>query len=395
MRQPCALTGSGIVSTAGDTAAAVFDRLLEGERLAADLQPSTAEGPEADSFPAATIAGFEPRRYVERKGFKLLSRTSQLACAAASLVEGELKELPAGKVGVVFGSAWASLDSVVRFEREAHVDGPRFVDPILFTETVANVPAGHVSICFGWSAINATISAGSASGLEALREATAFLEEGRADVIVAGGGDELNRHLLNTLHAERLTSDSPTPQPFTDRGRGTVGSEGACVFTLESPSHAAARGTRILGRLIGGVGGFVRAGSGTAAARRSEMLARLLEEAGWTPADVDLLVLSGNGTPARDRAEAAVVEEVFGSAGTPALAPKAVLGETWAAGGPLGVAVALESMRRSLIPPSPLELRRLGLSERPIERAVRHAVVIDCSESGQFSALAVAAGEGT
>ena len=78
---------------------------------------------------------------------------------ATSGAEG-LDAVDPSSIGVVFGSAWASLDTVVRFEREAHIDGPRFVDPVLFTETVANVPAGQVSIFFGWSAVNATIAAG-------------------------------------------------------------------------------------------------------------------------------------------------------------------------------------------------------------------------------------------
>ncbi len=317
MGSPFAITAVGLVSAAGDNPDALFSRMLEARSLAVSRS----------SIPVAPIEGFVPSNYVQRKGLKHLSRTSQLACAAASTVERELQSVDNTEIGVVLGTAWASLDTVVRFEREAYVEGPRFVDPVLFTETVANVPAGQLSIFYGWSALNATIAAGSSSGTEALRRATEFLQEERARVVVAGGVDELNAHLLGALQLD---------------GPGPVGGEGACLFAIESESSAASRGATVLGRLA----------AAASLSSGADGIRRLFDRAGVGPSDVDLVVLS-SGAGGDDGGEAALLVDVFGSAMPPAVAPKAVLGETWGGAGALAVATALQSMARRVVPPSP------------------------------------------
>ena len=351
------------------------------------------------AFPSAAIRDFDPRKYVKRKGLKYLSRTSQLACAAASRIESGLEHPPPQEIGLVLGSAWAGLDTIVNFERRAYVDGPRFVDPGLFAETVANVSAGQVSIFFGWSAVNATVAAGTASGLEAILTAIEFLEQDRAHAMVAGGGDGLNPHLLRTLHDEGLTAQSSASTPYTEGVRGPVGSEGACLLVVESADRAAARGAPILGRARAGVSRVIESRSADGTAMRATVLRELLDRCALAATNIDLLVVSGNGSAGRERTEAAVVREVFGTDGPPALAPKAVLGETWAAAGPLGVVCALESMRHATVPARPpamkprTEYDALNFPAKPLQRALHHALVLDCDESGRLSALVVSGSE--
>jgi 3-oxoacyl-[acyl-carrier-protein] synthase II len=312
---------------------------------------------EQDPPASGPISDFDVRRYVDRKGLKYLSRTSHLACAAAAGVAPGLDGLAADEVGLVFGSAWASLNTIVRFEREAHVVGPRFVDPMLFAESVANVPAGQVSIVFGWAAVNATVSAGSASGTEAIRLALDLLDEGRASAIVAGGGDEF------TSHVGRVPAEG---------SRHAVGREGACLVVVEAAERAAARGAPILGRLAGAVGGF--AGNDDAGG----LLGRLLEDSSVRPNEIDLLVVGGASD--RETAERTVarVRKDLGRPELPVIDPKATLGECWAAGGPLGLVIALEAMRRCEIP---------GRGDDVGFAAVRRAIVLDATETGHVSAL--------
>lgn len=389
MERAWAITGAGLITTAGDTPEQLFSRILEG-------RPPTIEN---GAFPSAAIGDFDPGKYVKRKGLKYLSRTSQLACAAASRIGSGLEQERPHEIGFVLGSAWAGLDTIVNFERRAYVDGPRFVDPGLFAETVANVSAGQVAIFFGWSAVNVTIAAGTASGLEAILTAIEFLEEDRAHAMVAGGGDGLNPHLLRTLHDEGLTALSSASMPYTEGARGPIGSEGACLFVVESVDRAADRGAPILGRVRAGVSRLIESDSDDGTAMRATVLRELLDRCGLAPREVDLLVVSGNGSARRERTEAAVVREVFGTDGPAALAPKAVLGETWAAAGPLGVVSALESMRHATVPAKPPTMKprqeydALHFPTEPLKRTLHHALVLDCDESGRFSALVVSGGE--
>jgi 3-oxoacyl-[acyl-carrier-protein] synthase II len=384
------VTGAGLVSPAGDAPRALFGAVVAGAR------PGRVD---AGGLPAVRIHDFQPQRYLARKGLRHLSRTSQLACAAASALAPLLEGLEPQAVGVALGSAWASLDTVVRFEREAHTEGPRFVDPILFTETVANVPAGQISIFFGWSAFNATFSAGTSAGLAAVCGALDFLGEGRASVAVAGGADELNEHLLRTFHAEGLLAVSPDALPFSAAAAGPIGAEGACLLALESAEHAAARGAVARARLDAGAVCFLGTDP-SEASPRAAMLEELLARADLAPRDVDLVVLSGNGTPEWDRCEARVVAELFGTAPPPAVAPKAVLGETWGASGPLAIVIAIEALSTSRVPGRPAGwqpapgLETLSLPPETHERELRHALVVDCSASGYAAGVVVSAARG-
>jgi 3-oxoacyl-[acyl-carrier-protein] synthase II len=351
------VTAVGLVSAVGDTPEAWLDRLQRGDPPAEPAAQDPAPAPRP-------IPDFDARRYLQQKGIRHLSRTSQLACAAASRLVPALEGLPGEEVGIVLGTAWASVDTIVGFERRACLDGIRFVDPSLFAESVANVPAGHLSIFFGWSALNTTVATGTTSGIGAVLAAIEALEEDRASAMVAGGVDELNGHLLRTLHAEGWSGEP---------GSGCApGGEAACLVVLESDEHATRRGAPRLGRILGGFNDWIEPSGPHAVSARARSLSDLLRRSELEPRDLDLLVLSASGREERDRPEAAVVESVFGAAAPRTLRPKAILGEVWAAAGPLGIVAALESMRHAGTP---------GV-----------ALVLDCAESGQFASILVAGG---
>lgn len=320
------LTAAGAVTAAGHAAGAVLDALRE--RRVPPREPFDAErGP--GTLALVPIAGFDPSQHVARKGLKHLSRTSQLAVAAAAGLVEPLGGLAPERVGVALGSAWATLETIVRFERAAHVDGLRFVDPSLFAETVANVPAGQVSIVFGWSAFNATFAAGPASGLAALEQATSWLADERADVAVAGGSDELNRFLLMALAARG--DELPRPP--------RVAGEGACLLAIEAREHARRRGARPVARLAA----VATASEATIDSRRA-LAGRLLDAARLAPEAIDLVILAGE--PAPDARRDATRERWALRPAVPLLVPADLLGETWAAAGPLAVALAAETVAR-------------------------------------------------
>jgi 3-oxoacyl-[acyl-carrier-protein] synthase II len=327
MGGPFVITGTGLVSAAGDTPQAVLAALWAGVPLRSP--------PADDRLTVAAIEQFDAKRYIPKKGVKDLSRLSQLACSATAANARGLDGVAADEVGLVLGSAWGAERTVIDFEREAHLQGARFVDPILFTETVSNVPAGQVAILHGWSAFNATVSAGSASGLAAIRQALAFLEEGRGSAAVAGGADELNRPALRALDRDAA---------------GVVGGEGACFLTIESESHAAGRGARSLATIRATDGAFVPGAArspGVARASMTALVRRLLTRAGMSSSEVQLVVLSADGSPDGGADESGAVRDVFGEAGSAptVLAPKAILGETWGASGAFAAAVAIEALR--------------------------------------------------
>lgn len=395
MNESWVVTGVGLVSAAGDSPDSLFTALERRVRL---VDASTASVP---------IRDFDPKTHLKRKGLKDLSRTSQLACTAASFLTAGLEGLERERVGVAFGSAWGSLKTVVDFERAAHVDGPRFVDPLLFTETVANVPAGQVSIFFGWSAFNATLSSGTSSGLEAIRWALDQLEDGRATAAIAGGGDELNPPLLEVLRVDGLTAGPASSGPYQAGRSGFFSGEGASFLAIEQEGRARERGAVPHARILATASRFEGPTWTSRSAGRddpprpggnpalSSLIDALLGEARLESQEIDLLVLSGNGGIRKDAEEARVVIRAFGGGPTspPILAPKGVLGETWGASGPLAIAAGIECMSHDLVPgrsggePLDATLGALNLPDDVLSKAVERVLVLDSSETGHVSGL--------
>jgi 3-oxoacyl-(acyl-carrier-protein) synthase len=397
-----AITASGLITSAGDTPGALFAALVEGApRAALEPSPGGSGGPHRP-LALAPIAGFDPKVYIKRKGLKDLSRTSQLTCAAASRIAQDLQGIPGRSVGVVLGSAWGCLRTVVEFEGAAARDGPRFVDPLLFTETVANVPAGQVSIFHGWSAFNVTVSAGTASGIEAIRRAIDLLAEGRAEIAVAGGADEIGLPILRALDGEDAVAGDVGSLPFAAGRSGPVGGEGACLVAIETPEHARAGGRDPFALVLAAASRCSMREPSTPAAARVEAHVRgLLDTARLAPGAIDLIVLSAGGRPARDAAEAQAIRAVFGAGegAPPVLAPKAVLGETWGASGTIAVVVAMQAMREGRVPAWPSSARRdpeaagIHLPSRPLARPIRRALVLDCAGQGHVAGLVLSTGE--
>lgn len=366
-----AITALGCLTPLGHRIDQVFDALLRGEIAVRPWQDETGW-----SYFAGRMADFNPRDFLKQKGLAALSRSSLLASAAMALLDGG----PAGagsaagsealKTALVVGTAYGHLESKFRFCEEAGKTGVQLVSPILFPNTILNALGGHTAILYGLRGPNSTLSSGRASGLEALRYGKELIEAGRADRAAVVGCDEVSTALLRGLEAkgELASADPGGPEaslPYHPRRRGFYPGEAAAAGLLEKePEGISAAGKRApLGLLAGcGLQSAIRR---SLAAAVKEAAMQALDEAGIAPKDLGAAVLSGSGAP-EDREEAEALGPLLDGK-IPSFAPKRALGESFGAAGVLGIALALECLRRRLVPPTPGASgpASLGLSERP------------------------------
>ncbi len=138
------------------------------------------------------------------------------------------------RVGMMLGCAFAGQLGMMSFATEVREQTPRFVSPIHFPQTVGNYVAGALARGYHIRGPHATIASGVASSLDAIVEAAAIVANDQADVVYAGGASTLSDGLAGGLG-----------EP------GVHMSEGACLFVVESASHAAKRGANILARVVG------------------------------------------------------------------------------------------------------------------------------------------------
>jgi 3-oxoacyl-[acyl-carrier-protein] synthase II len=351
------LTGLGVVSPLG-CGTADFLAAIRDCRDGIQPMAGTGEGPFA-----ARKAGLvceeslsravknRPRR-VDRLGLFTIAG-SELAMQDAGI---KVTRENAERIGIVVGTAFGPVQSCKVFHKEVALDCPQKANPAIFPNTVVNAGAGLAAINLRVRGPNVAMSLGQASGLAAVAYGYELIRTGAADVIIAGGAEELEAYLLNSFAATRLSAPYlgkwELSCPFDERHSGMVLGEGASFLVLESAESAAARGARVYGELRGYhccadrpiQQGWDPSGEGVARAMQTA-----LSMAGMEPSTVGYLGAGAMSDPRHDAIEARAIEKVFGHRGVPVGALSSMVGMS-AATGPMILGAALLGMNQGFLP---------------------------------------------
>src|SRR5690606_36974688 len=104
-------------------------------------------------------------------------------------------------------------------------------------------------------------------------------------------------------------------RPFDRTRDGFVLGEGAWAAVLESPRHAARRGAKALGRLLGygsTCDALHRVRPAPDAAEGVRAIREAIEDAGLRPPDIEVVHYHGTATPVNDELETRMVRAAFG-----------------------------------------------------------------------------------
>ncbi len=354
------MTGVGVVSPLGP-APAFFAGLVGGATGIREVEGASA--PRLDDAGAprleARVRDFTARDHIRPALLRRMDRCSQMVVASCRMALADagltLAGADAENAGVVVGTAFGNLTESEHFLRGLFAKGPALANPLTFPNLVLNAPAGYVAIDLGIHGPNLTVVRGEASGEAALALAYDTIATGQADVLLAGGVDELSP-ALRQIHAD-LHLLSPGARggeewssPFDRARNGLVMGEGAAMLLLERAEHAAARGARVLAELVGHASESVPASPHdwptVAAAAEARALGRALAardfRAGARGDGATLVVSCANSTPRLDAVEAARLATLLGpdDGRTLVTSLKGAIGELGAAGA-LGAAAAV------------------------------------------------------
>lgn len=399
-----AVTGAGALAPITDAPAGLHAALCEGKSALKSIELFPLDG--LQSRPAGEIRPFEPRDYLGDRNLRPVDRTARLLLVASQQAleeSGWTAEMRAAReVGLVLGTMFCSVRTIAEFDRRAVQLGPSYASPLDFANSVINAAAGQAAIWHDLRGINTTMTGGEASSLLALAYAMDLIRHGRAEALVAGGAEELC--FESYLGHDRAGRLGQRPIPFDARRDGFALAEGAAALMLESVDGAAARGTRVLATLRGHGATFdPSAGEDeTAAAEAVSRAVRLaLEDAEVEPRDLDLLVLSANGSVRGDRVEVRGVAQVLGprAADIPVAAPKAQLGEALGASGAFQALTALGVFAEGLVPgvtgleetEDGFPLGGVSSTTRRLDRRPRLALLHAAGTDGQCCAVVMEA----
>lgn len=229
-----------------------------------------------------------------------------------------------------------------------------------FAGILLNVAAGRAANRLDFGGLNYTVDAACASSLAAIYQGVIELEDGRSDMVIAGGVDTVQGP-FGYLCFSKTQALSPRGRcaTFDAQSDGIVISEGIAMVALKRLADAERDGDRIYA-VIKGVGGSSdgRARSMTAPHPDGQIraLRRAYDKAGYSPATVGMFEAHGTGTVAGDTAELETVTRLLTEAGA---APrqsligsvKTMIGHTKATAGVAGLIKAALALYHRVQPP--------------------------------------------
>ena len=354
MSRRCAVvTGLGAITAAGCGVREVWDALRSGRT---GLGPLTLfESPRNGRQLVGQVRVDVDRLAGDARG----SRSDKLAWIAAqeaikqSGLVSPVGGSSADRMGVLLGSTVAGmlgtekmLDRLLRAQR-------RCFAPARYHEC-----ASATDLCarrLGARGPTATFSTACSAGALAIATAAELIENGEADIILAGGADSLSRLTLNGF-GSLLLLDPGGCRPFDAARAGISLGEGAAMLVLEAEETARARGAHILAGLSGwgascdathATAPHPQGDGAVAAMQRALALSRL------SPPDIDYVSAHGTGTPDNDVMEARALRRVFGDAVPPFASVKRFFGHTLAASGAIKAVVCVQALLEQAVPPNP------------------------------------------
>ncbi|MEM1304334.1 MAG: beta-ketoacyl-[acyl-carrier-protein] synthase family protein [Planctomycetota bacterium] len=251
------ITGIGLTSPNGNTLTDYRAALLAGR---SGVQKYDIR------YIGETLAGvcdFDELRYQKRREVRRGTRAGSIAiyCANEAVADSgvDFDNTDRERVGVYIG---VTEHGNVETENEINEIKGYDYDTSVWSHhhnprTVANNPAGEITLNMGITGPHYTIGAACAAGNAGLIQGAQQLRLGECDLAICGGVSE-SIHTFGIFagfasQGALATHDDPAlaSRPFDAGRNGIVIAEGGCLYVLERFSDASRRGAKIYGELAG------------------------------------------------------------------------------------------------------------------------------------------------
>ncbi len=355
------ITGIGLTAPNGNTLAEFRRNLLAGVSGI-----KMTEVRYMGQWPAG-LCNFDPLKYQKKKDVRIGTRAGSISiyCAREALADSgiNLETRDKSRVGVYLG---ITEHGNVETENEVYNISKFNYDTKFWTHhhnprTVANSPAGEVSLNLGTTGPAYTIGAACAAGNMGLIHATQMLRLGEVDLAICGGVSESPQTFgifagFKSQNALATHADpTKASRPFDKARNGIVISEGGAIYTLERLEDAQARGAKIYGEIAG----YCVNSDATDYVlpnpeRQAECVRKALANAGMTVDDIDIVNTHATSTPQGDIQECLAIAEVFKDRKEPAAInnTKSFIGHAMGAAGALELAGNLPSFDDLVVHPT-------------------------------------------
>ena len=358
--QRIVITGIGLTAPNGNCLPDYRRALLNGE---------SGVAPYHIRYFGDTLAGvcdFDELRYQKRKEARRGTRAGSIGvyCANDAVVDSglEWQGVEPERVGVYVG---VTEHGNVETENEIYEIKAYDYDTSVWSHhhnprTVANNPAGEITLNMGITGQHYTIGAACAAGNAGLIQGAQMLLLDECDIALAGGVSE-SIHTFGIFagfasQGALAVHDDPAraSRPFDRQRNGIVVAEGGCMFVLERYADAAARGAHIYGELVGyamnsDASDFVLPNPD----QQARCIKLALRRARLNPDQIDIVSTHATATESGDIQECAALRRVFGESNNTRINnTKSYIGHAMGAAGALELAGNLPAFADGICHPT-------------------------------------------
>jgi len=359
------ITGIGALTPVGKTAPEFWNGLVSGK---SGVRPITHF--DTDDLPtkfAGQIENYDSGDYFDRKEARRLDPVTQYAMISADEAIKDsninLETVDKDKIAVIVGTGIGGMTTFYEQSISLHEHGARGVNPFFIPMLIPDMPAGQISIKYGFRGANFCAVSACATGSHNIGLAYDSIRYGQSEMAVCGGTEapvwRIGVAGFSSMRALSKRNDEPekASRPFDKDRDGFVLGEGSAMMFLESLDSALARGARIYGEIVG-YGYSADAHHITAPDPEGNgvilALNNALNMAGITAKDVEHINMHGTSTPLGDIAETNSIKKVFGEHAYKINlnSTKSMTGHMLGAAGAAESVAALLAIYHSTVPPT-------------------------------------------
>ena len=314
------ITGIGLTSPNGNDLREFRSNLLQGKSGVRKIEIR---------YMGEVLAGvcdFDELRYQKKKELRRGTRAGSVAiyCANEAIRDAkiDLDIVDRSRIGVYTG---VTEHGNVETENEVHNISQYGYDVRFWSHhhnprTVANNPAGEVTLNLKITGPHYSIGAACAAGNLGVIQGCQMLRLGEVDQAVAGGISE-SIHTFGIFASFKSQGalawhedPAKASRPFDKKRNGIVCSEGGCLYTLERLSDARKRGAKIYAEVAGyAVNSDAYDFVLPEPMRQAECLRLALKNAGVGAGDIDIINTHATATHQGDIQECVAIRKAFGN----------------------------------------------------------------------------------
>lgn len=362
MNKRVVITGIGIISSMGIGKENYWESLKTGKSGISKIKSFSTETFSCSS--AGEVKDFVAEEFIKEKGVRYLSRIMKMGISASRMAlfdsNYEIRQENEDDIGIIMGTTYSNLKSAGDFYREALKEGPKYVNPMFFPNTMHTASTSQISIYIKAKSINRTITNGETSSIEAIDYGSQIIKSGEAKAMIVGGMEELSYDLYQGLYSSGLLSGSKDNDvefaaPFCKNRNGFIVGEGCAALVLEDMDEARNRGARIYGEILASSITMdpivAKNGINKNADGIKRAINNSIKEANIKPEDVNYICASANSDINCDEMEMTAINQIFSDCNnTYTSSIKGAVGECIGATGAMQVSATLMGLHENVLP---------------------------------------------